>query len=61
MPTEKQPGGDLTMGDRQWLQDQNQKVNALMDWIEEQQALAALFPVDPFLVELDEQMPSKED
>ena len=38
----------------QWLQDQNQKINALMDWIEEQQALAGLFPVDPYLVELAE-------
>jgi len=38
----------------QWLEDQNQKINALMDWIEEQQALAGLFPVDPYLVELAE-------
>ena len=38
----------------QWLADQNQKINALMDWIEEQQALAALFPVDPYLIELAE-------
>ena len=47
------------MGDRisvpdQWLKDQNRKHNALMDWIEEQQALSALFPDDPFLVELAE-------
>ena len=37
-----------------WLEDQNQKISDLIDWIEEQKALMALFPIDPYLIEVSD-------
>lgn len=37
-----------------WLDDQNNKISDLIDWIEEQKALSELFPTDPFLIEMSE-------
>ena len=37
-----------------WLEESNQYISDIIDWIEEQQALALVFPTDPYLIEISE-------